>query len=89
MDNFIPDEPMPRSPHIYTWEPLYFNILQYLLCVLWIVRILNLSTLREVRISNFESVFRVMRSEKLVRIYGGVHARRVDCMTTAQPLECI
>jgi hypothetical protein len=57
----------PKSPCNST-EPLdLIYVFWYLLCVLWIVRISNLSTLNEVRISNFKYIYGVMRSEKLVR----------------------
>ncbi len=51
----------------------------------YIVRILNMSTLSEVRKSNFEYVNRVIRSERLVRkskvhtVYGEVRKSRFDC----------
>ncbi len=68
MDNLNPDEPIPQSPHVTlrglcTWT----YVLQYLLCILWIVRTLNLSTSSAVCISNFEYVYRVMLTEQLVR----------------------
>ncbi len=79
MDNLNPDKPILQSPHVTLWglcTSIY--VLRYLLCVLCIVHISNLSTLSEVcisnsstlsevSISNFEYVYRVMRSEKLVR----------------------
>ncbi len=50
MDNINPDEQIPQSPYVTLWgicTSIY--VLRYLLCILWIVRISNLSTLSEVR----------------------------------------
>ncbi len=57
MDILKPDEPIPRSPHV-TLLGLCTSkyVLWYSLCVLWIVRISNSSTLSEVRILNFEYI---------------------------------
>jgi hypothetical protein len=47
--------------------PLYFDIHAPVFVMrTYIVHILNSSTLKEVRILNFEYVYRVMHSEKLV-----------------------
>ncbi len=56
MDNFNPAELIPWSPHVTRCglcTSIY--VLQYLKYVLWIVCILKLSTLSEVRISNFST----------------------------------
>jgi hypothetical protein len=48
MDNVKPREPIPRSPHVTLWglcTSIY--VLRYSLGVLWIVRILNSSTISE------------------------------------------
>ncbi len=68
MNNINPLELIPQRPHVTLWGlcTLIYR-LWHLLCILWIVRISNLRKLSEVRISNFEYVCRVMRSEKLVR----------------------
>jgi hypothetical protein len=68
MDNFNPNEPIPQSPH----ETLFglctlIYVLGYSLRILWIVHMLNLIMLSEVRKSNLEYIYRVMRSGKLVR----------------------
>jgi hypothetical protein len=65
--------------------PLYFDIRTLVFIIrTYIVRILNMSTLSEVRKSNFEYVNGVIRSERLVRksniyVYGEVHKSRFDC----------
>jgi hypothetical protein len=60
MDNFKPADTISQSPHVTLWG-LCASIyeLWYLICVLWLVRILNSSTLSEVRVSKSSTLSEV------------------------------